>query len=219
MPNDARRDELPSYAKRALAGAALLGGLTAFYLFIGGGQLAPEKKLLYALLPAIEGGALGYISAAKDRNETNVGLALAYAIVGVVFGPLFLGFCLAAIEVVAWLLTMPAPLFKDVGWKWWIGSMVLFSGLQSARTLSEVARQETSKTSLRYILCKFLGRVIDALALAAVLLMCFAPQFPTREQWLPAALGIGAGCVLLEAGSRIFRSVFRRTADPARNDR
>jgi hypothetical protein len=214
MLYDARREELPSYAKRTLAGAALLGGFAAFILFVGGGLLAPEMKLLYAALPAIVGGALGTISAAKDRNETTIGLALAYAIVGVVFGPLVLGFCVAVIDVAAWLLTLRAPLFTDLSWKWWIGSMVLFSGLQSASILSKVAAQETAKTSPRYILCYFLGQAIDTLAIAALLLLCFVPEFPAREQWLPAVLGAAAGCALLEAGSRIFRSLLRKTRRP-----
>jgi hypothetical protein len=211
---DARRDALPSYAMRALAGAATFGGFTAFILLIAGGQLAIEMKLLYALVPAIEGGALGYISAAKDRNETSVGLAIAYAIVGVVFGPLILGVGVAAIEVVAWLLTLPAPSFNDLSWKWWIGSMLLASGHYSASTLAEVASQETSTTSLRYILCRFFGPVVDTFAIAVVLLMCFAPEFPPRNQLLPAAIGIGAGWALLEIGSRIFRSVFGKSRRP-----
>src|ERR1700716_2788041 len=101
---DARRDALPSYALRALAGAAILGGLAIFFLLMGGSLLPLETKLLYAALPAVVGGALGTISAANDRNETNVGLAIAYAIVGVVFGPLLLGGCIAIIDVVAWPL-------------------------------------------------------------------------------------------------------------------
>jgi hypothetical protein len=205
---DARRGDLPSYATRTLAGAATFGGFAAFILLIGGGQLAIEMKLLYALVPAIVGGALGTISAANDREEINVGLALAYAIVGVVFGPLFLGLGVAIIDVVAWPLGLPAPLFTDLGWKWWIGSMVLASGLQSAGTLSKVANQEISKTSLRYVLCWFLGEIVGTLAIAVVLLMCFAPEFPTRVQWLPAALGMGAGWALATVGPRIVRSVF-----------
>jgi hypothetical protein len=41
---DARRDALPSYAMRALAGAALLGGFAAFLLLIAGGPLPPATK-------------------------------------------------------------------------------------------------------------------------------------------------------------------------------
>jgi hypothetical protein len=215
---DARHDALPSYAMRALAGAAMLGGFAAFILLIGGGPLAIEMKLLYALLPAIVGGAFGAISAAKDRNETPVGLALAYAIVGMVFGPLILGVGVAAIQLVAWPLSLPAASFSDLGWKWWIGSMLLASGHYSSSALSKVASQETSKTSLRYILCRFFGPIIDTFAIVVVLWMCFAPEFPPRDQWLPAAIGIGTGWALLEIGPRIFRSVLRRTGDPAGSD-
>jgi hypothetical protein len=211
---DARRDALPSCAMRALAGAAIFGGFAAFILLIGGGPLPLATKLLYALVPAIVGGALGYISTANDRNEINVGLALAYAIVGVVFGPLILGVGVAVIQVVAWLLTLPAPSFNDLGWKWWIGSMLLASGLQSASTLSAVARQETSKTSWRYLLCQFLGQALGAVAFTVVFWIWLEPEFPPRNQWLPAALGIGAGWALLEVGSRIFRSVFGKNRRP-----
>jgi hypothetical protein len=211
---DARGDALPRYATRALAGAATIGGFAAFILLIGGGQLAIEMKLLYALVPAIVGGALGYISAANEREEINIGLALAYAIVGVVFGPLILGVGVAVIQVVAWLLTLPAPSFSDLGWKWWIGSMVLASGHYSASALSKVASQETSKTSLRYFLCRFFGPVIDTFAIVVVLWMCFAPELPPREQWLPAALGIAAGWALIEIGPRIFRSAFGKNRRP-----
>jgi hypothetical protein len=215
MLSNARRDALPSYAMRALAGAAILGGFTAFILLIAGGPLPLATKLLYASLPAIVGAAFGYVSAAKDRNETPLGLAIAYAIVGVVFGPLILGICIAAIDLVAWPLGLPAPLFTDLGWKWWIGSMLLASGHYSASALSKVASQETSKTSLGYVLCNFLGQAIDTFAFAVVLLMCFAPEFPTREQWLPAAIGIVAGCVLLEIAPRIFRFVFGKIRRPS----
>jgi hypothetical protein len=218
MLYDARRDALPSYAMRALAGAALLGGFAAFILLIGGGQAPLETKLLYASFAAIEGGAFGTISAAKDRNETNLGLVLASAIVGVVFGPLILGVGVAAIQVVAWLLTLPAPSFNDLSWKWWIGSMILASGHYSASTLSKVASREISKTSLRYVLCRFFGPAIDTFAIAVVFWIWLEPEFPTRAQWLPAALGMGAACALLEIGPRIFRSVFGKNG-PARNDR
>jgi hypothetical protein len=216
---DARRDELPSYGTRASIGAAVLGGLAAFFLLIGGSPLPLETKLLYAALPAVVGGAFGTISAANDRKEINVGLALAYAIVGMVFGPLLLGLCVAIIEAVAWLLALPVPLFEDVSWKWWIGSMVLASGLHSAGTLSAVARQETSKTSPRYVLCEFFGQALGTFAFAVAFWIWLEPEFPPHNQWLPAALGIGAGFLLLEVGSRIVRSLFRRTADPAGNDR
>jgi len=211
---DARRDALPSYVLRASAGAAMLGGFAAFILLLAGGQQPIEMKLLYALVPAIVGGALGIISAAKERNETNLGLALAYAIAGVVFGPLVLGVGVAVIDVVAWLLAIPAPTFADLSWKWWIGAMVLFSGHYSANTLSEMADREISKTSWRYVLCRLSGKVLDTFAIAVVLLMCLAPEFPTRAQWLPAAIGIVAGCALLEIGSRIFRSVFAKNRRP-----
>jgi MFS family permease len=208
MLTDARRDALPSYAMRASVGAALLGGLAIFFLLMGGSLLPPATKLLYASLPAIVGGALGTISAAKDRNETNLGLALAYAIAGVVFGPLILGVSVAIIDVVGWLLGMPAPSFADVGWKWWIGSMILASGLQSGSRLSDVASREPSKTSLRYVLCEFFGQAIGAFAIAVVFWICFEPEFPTGKQWLLAALAIGAGCAVMGVGSWIVRSVF-----------
>lgn len=214
---DARRDELPRYGMRALTGTALLGGFTAFLLFIAGGLAPLETKLLYATFAAVQGGALGYISAATDAKEINVGLALAYAIVGVVFGPLILGVSVAAIGVMTWLLGMPALLFKDVGWQWWIGAMVLASGLHAASTLSEVAKQDIAKTSWRYVLCDFFGQVLGAFPFAIVLWICFEPEFPPPQQWLLAALVIGAGIALLEIGSRILRSVFRRTTAPAQN--
>jgi hypothetical protein len=203
---------------QASIGAALLGGFAAVFLFVAAGQAPLETKALYATLAAIEGGAFGYISAAKDRNETGIGLALAYAIVGVVFGPLILGVSVAAIGVVTWLLGMPALLFTDVGWTWWIGAMVLASGLYAAGTLSEVARQETAKTSPRYRLCAFLGQTLGTFAFAMVLWLWSEPELPAPRQWLLAALVIGAGCAVLEGGSRIVRSVFRRTAAPARSD-
>jgi integral membrane sensor domain MASE1 len=214
---DARHDALPSYAMRALSGAALLGGLAAFFLFIAAGQAPLATKALFAIVAAIQGAALGTISAAKDRNETNLRVALAYAIVGVVFGPLILGAGVVVVELVTWLLGMPALLFKDVGWQWWIGAMVLASGLQAASTLSEVAKQETSKTSPRYVLTAFFGQTLDTFAIVLVAWMCFEPEFPTPQRWLLAALAIGAGCTLMEIASRIIRSRFRRTAAPARN--
>ena len=66
---DARRDALPSYAMRALAGAALLGGFTAFILLIAGGPLPLATKLLYASLPAIVGGAFGTISGSRVADR------------------------------------------------------------------------------------------------------------------------------------------------------
>jgi uncharacterized membrane protein HdeD (DUF308 family) len=213
---DARRDALPRYGMRALTGAALLGGLAAFFLFIAAGQAPLETKALYAIMAAIQGGALGIISAATDRNETNLRVALAYAIVGVVLGPLLLGAGVVVIGMVGWLLGMPL-LFKDVGWTWWIGSMVLASGLHAASTLSEVARRESSKTSLRYLLTEFFGQTLGTFAIVMVAWMCFEPKFPTPQQWLLAALVIGAGCALLEIASRIIRSLLRRAAAPARN--
>jgi len=214
---DAGRNELPRYGLRALIGAALLGGLAALFLFVAAGRAPLETKLLYAIFAAIEGGALGFISAATDRKETTVGLALAYAIVGVVLGPLLLGVGIAIIAVAGWLLGVPALLFTDVGWKWWVGSMLLASGLHAASTVSDVAKQDVSKTSWRYVLCAFFGQVLGILPFAIVLWICFEPEFPPPEQWLLALLGLGAGIALLEAGSRIIRSFFRRTADPARN--
>jgi hypothetical protein len=215
---DARHDELLGYGMRASIGAALLGGSAAFFLFIAAGPAPFETKALYATLAAIQGGAFGYISAAKDRKETSIGLALAHAIVGLVFGPLILGISVAAIGVVAWLLGMPALLFADVGWTWWIGSMVLASGLHAARTLSEVAKQELSKTSPRYLLTEFFGQTLGTFAIALVLWMCFEPELPAPKQWLLAALAIGAGIALLEGGFRIVRAVFRRSTAPTRND-
>jgi len=215
---DARPDQPLSYAMQASIGAALLGGFAAVFLFVAAGQAPLETKALYATLAAIEGGAFGYISAAKDRKETGIGLALAYAIVGLVFGPLILGVSVAAIGLLTWLLGMPALLFTDVGWTWWIGAMVLASGFYSASALSEVASRETSKTSPRYLLCEFLGQTLGIFAIALVLWMWSEPKFPAPKQWLLAALVIGAACAVMEGGFRIVRSVFRRTAAPARND-
>jgi hypothetical protein len=208
---DTGRNEPPRYGMRALTGAAILGGPASLFLFIAGGLAPLETKLLYAAFAAAQGGALGVISAANDRKETSIRLALAYAIVGVMFGPLFLGAGVIVIEVVAWLLHMPTLLFTDVGWQWWIGAMVLASGLHAGSTLSEVAKRETSKTSLRYVLCEFFGQVLGALPFAIVLWICFEPELPTPRQALLAALILGVGIALLEAGSRIVRSAFRRT--------
>jgi hypothetical protein len=202
---------------RASIGAALLGGFAAFFLVIAAGPAPLETKALYTTLAAIQGGAFGYISAAKDRKETGIGLALAYAIVGLVFGPLILGISVAAIGLVAWLLGMPALLFTDVGWTWWIGAMVLASGLYAASTLSEVARRETSKTSPRYVLTEFFGQALGVFPIAMVLWIWSEPEFPRLEQWLLAALVIGAVCVVLEVGWRIVRSVFRRAVALARS--
>jgi hypothetical protein len=212
---DTRHDELLGYGMRASIGAVLLGGVAGFFLFVAGGQAPFETKLLYASFAAIVGGAFGTISAAKDRNETHLGLALAYAIVGVVLGPLLLGLGVAVIDVVAWVLGIPAPVFTDLGWTWWIGAMVLASGLLAASTLSKVAENETSKTSLRYVLCEFFGQALGPFAIVLVAWMCFEPAFPTREQWPLAVIIIAAGCAVLEAGSRIVRFVFRRIAGPA----
>jgi hypothetical protein len=214
---DARRNELPGYGVCALTGAALLGGPAALFLFVASGLAPIETKLLYVMFAAVQGGALGIISAASDRKETGISLALAYAIVGVVFGPLFLGAGVIVIEVAGWLFGLPALLFKDVGWQWWIGAMVLASGLQAGSTLSEVAKRETSKTSWRYVLCEFFGQVLGALPFAIVLWMCFESELPTPQQGLLTALILGVGITLLEAGSRIVRSLFGRTPDPARN--
>ena len=210
MLTDARHDELLGYGMRASIGAVLLGGLAAFFLFVAGGQAPFETKLLYASLAAIQGGAFGYISVAKDRSETNLGLVIAYAIVGVVFGPLILGVGVAIIDAVAWLLGIPALLFTDLSWKWWIGAMVLASGLYSSSTLSKVASQETSKTSLRYVLCEFFGQAVGPFAIVLVAWMCFEPEFPTREQWPLAVILIAAGCVVMEIGLRIVRAVAAR---------
>ena len=126
------------------------------------------------------------------------------------FGPLILGVGVALIDAVAWLLGLPAPLFTDLSWKWWIASMVLASGLHSASTLSKVASQEPSKTSLRYVLCEFFGQALGPFAFVLVAWMCFEPEFPTREQWPLAVIIIAAGCVVLEIGSRIVRAAFTK---------
>ena len=210
MLTDARHDELLGYGMRASIGAALLGGLAAFFLFLAAGQASFEIKLLYASFAAIEGGAFGYISAAKDRKETNLGLVIAYAIVGLVCGPLILGVGVAAIDLVAWPFGIAAPLFNDLGWTWWVGAMVLASGLYAASTLSEVAKQEASKTSPRYLLAEFFGQALGVFPFAMVLWIWSEPQFPKLAQWLLTALIIGVGCVVLEAGWRMVRSVFRR---------
>jgi hypothetical protein len=209
MLTDARHDELLGYGMRASIGAVLLGGLAAFFLFIAAGPAPFETKLLYASFAAIEGGAFGYISAAKDRKETNLGLVIAYAIVGLVFGPLILGVGVAAIDLVAWPFGLPAPLFNDLGWTWWIGAMVLASGLYAVSTLSDVAKQETSKTSPRYRLTEFFGEALSVFPIAMVVWMWSEPEFPKLGQWLLAALIIGVGCVVLEGGWRMVRSRFR----------
>ena len=53
----------------------------------------------------------------------------------------------AAIGLVTWLLGMPALLFTDVGWTWWIGAMVLASGLYSASTLSDASTRVKPSSS------------------------------------------------------------------------